>query len=626
MVSILESHLTPGHFFPEGFRASDVILPVSYESTLNLNNPIMVYRGENPLPRDFYDIPSSNIPDLFTSFYTHSDYDTQRKFDHFWDSCDVYNEQEKEYILRALMISTVGHQFNLDDKKRFRKADNSPYIFHPIEIALRFVKEGFDWITVTSSLLHDVPEDVNLGEGLKGRDNWLEIIRREFTDTGKGDLIAELVDGVTEKAMPEERRQEIRATSIYRMIRVFIERGGAKVRKKSDRSVSYPEKEAIDEVVFNLLSTFDAALRSPEHVRIFLLKLADVWHNFQTAELIKPVKILRGKIAAGLAEWMGWYSMRSDLIEALSEVADTTKPFAPSINTGDKYKPGKRDKDIENYLKDSKTVIPEILKKIGIFPRSLDFQITWPIIDSHDRLDRWYGTTLSHPEVIVEMDKGSLDIFIAESKLPEGRRRDYFHLLDNSQVSWGENWVRFQNIRERFGSFIASRLGRQRIDYKLKIGNFPGNLVRLESNEPKVKDFFNRDRQISWQDIPEAGIFNNLLLDRPEEWKTHLGALIAFLYDPNLSLILKDVEVAGLIYKGNLIFINGRTTFKNIYNLLGMPIQESVYDQYEGSQYEAVRIRNRRGEQLIKASLSLRSGFTYTTSRDFVNRIIEVVS
>lgn len=637
MVSILESHLKPGHFFPAGYRAADVILPVAYESTFvtynkptTLNspiNPITVYRGEGPIPIDLYNLPLKNIPDLFNGFYTHSDYKTQRKFDHFWESCDVYDANEKEYILRALMIATVGHQYNLVEKKRLRKADYSPYIFHPLEIAERFVREGFDWITVASSLLHDVPEDVNLGSGLKGSEKWLEIIRREFADTARGNLIAEIVDGVTEKKVPEEQRKTLRNTSIYRMIRAFIVRGGVKGNKLKGQYDLYPDRETIDEVVFNLLTTFDAALKSPEHARIILLKTADIWHNFQTAEYVKTVKILRGKIAAGLAEWMGWYQMRSDLIEALAEVADTTRPYAPSIDIGQKYKPRDQDKRISDYLRDSKVAISELLEGRGVspHPHSVNYQIAWPITDSYDDLERWNGSTLPHPQMIVEMDRESINIFDVNTQTTEGRKLNFGQQLINSKVSGKKSWVRFKRMYERFSSVLAARLGRKRIDYMLKIGTFPGILVRFESSEPKVIDFFQREKQINWQDIPEAGIFNNLLLDSPEEWKIHLGALISFLYDPNLSLILKDVEVAGVIHKGRLIFMDSRTKFTDLFNLLGMPITEIITGA-GGEIDSAVRIRDRWQEKKVRSNYSLRSGYAQTSIRDFMNRIIEIIS
>lgn len=627
MVSILESHLISGHFFPAGYRAAEVILPVAMESSFDLPDPRSIYHGVDPIPIDLYNFPLKNIPDLFNGFYIHSDYKTQRKFDHFWESCDVYDAREKGYILHALMIATVGHQYNLVEKKRLRKADNSPYIFHPLEIAERFIREGFDWITVVSSLLHDVPEDVHLGPGLSGREAWLEIIRREFRDTGKGDLIAEIVDGVTEKKVPEEQRKTLRNTSIYRMIRAFIVRGGVKGNKLKGQYDSYPDRETIDEVVFNLLTTFDAAFISPDHARIILLKIADIWHNFQTAEYVKTVKILRGKIAAGLAEWMGWYQIRSDLIEALAEVADTTRPYAPSADIGQKYKPRDKDKRIGDYLTDSKVAISELLEGRGVSPHSVNYQITWPITDSYDDLERWKGSTLPHPQVIVEMDRESINKFDVNTQTTEGRKLNFGQQLINSKVSGKKSWVRFKRMYERFSSVLAARLGRKRIDYMLKIGTFPGILVRFESSEPKVIDFFQRERekQINWQDIPEAGIFNNLLLDRPEEWEIHLGALISFLYDPNLSLILKDVEVAGVIHKGRLIFMDSRTKFTDLYNLLGMPIKE-IITGVGGEIDSAVRIRDRWGEKMVRSKYSLRSGYAQTSIRDFMNRIIEIIS
>ena len=102
-------------------------------------------------------------------------------------------------------------------------------------------------------------------------------------------------------------------------------------------------------------------------------------------------------------------------------------------------------------------------------------------------------------------------------------------------------------------------------------------------------------------------------------------AFISFLYDPNLSLILKDIEVAGLIYQGKLIFLDSRTVFRKLFNLLGIPITERILDP-DGRQHEAVKIRNHWQELLLKADYSLRSGFSRTSSRNFKRRIIEVVS
>jgi len=59
---------------------------------------------------------------------------------------------------QALRLAVVAH------KEQLRKSDGSPYISHPIMVAMLLQQYGFDEITVAAGLTHDVLEDTAVTE------------------------------------------------------------------------------------------------------------------------------------------------------------------------------------------------------------------------------------------------------------------------------------------------------------------------------------------------------------------------------------------------------------------------------------------------------------------------------
>lgn len=571
------------------------------------------------------------LPDRspFNYFYEECEWNPiiKKKITEFMERVEhtgIYTSGERDLIGRALIMATVAHQYNYDTESRYRKKtfpdtdEAVPYIFHPIEIAKRLVMDGFDWITVAASLLHDVPEDADLGDGMNTKEDWLRLIRNEFNfagrinnikvginqDTEAGDLLVDLIDGVTEKKFDfsagEKDREEylrIRETPLYKIIFSFVERGGQSNPKANAREVSYEEKYAIASVTHNLEFLFNTALKSPDHWRIFILKIADIWHNFQSIEMIKSTKILRGKIAANLAEWMGWYEMRSEIIRMLAEETDTTSPYSPDL--GGKVSPSSSDsnvdKDLERIEKDAETIIGKLTQRTGWSSlKRAEIRAGWPVDCREDfrmlyhSKPNWKSaeavdiTSLPVPEVIVKIeDLKNLDTRLEENDLFRLRKSLGVVEVPRKKLVQGYSPARFSRHDTNISQFLRNAFGRVRYDYTATIGNESSFGFRLEdSSQPYIIDLFRGNSSVTPEAIPEAGLFNNRLQGvDPELWRYHLVRLIPLFYDLNTPFSRGEIpsDVYALSWRGDFLIVDGsRNNLKKIAQIMGEEVGDEI--------------------------------------------------
>ncbi|QSO50802.1 gamma-glutamylcyclotransferase [Alicyclobacillus curvatus] len=94
-----------------------------------------------------------------------------------------------DIVERAVQVSARAHS------SQARKGSGTPYIVHPVSVAMILMRAGCDEDVIAAGLLHDTVEDTDLT---------LDDVRAQF-----GDRVANLVDGASEpdKSQPWEERK-----------------------------------------------------------------------------------------------------------------------------------------------------------------------------------------------------------------------------------------------------------------------------------------------------------------------------------------------------------------------------------------------------------------------------------
>lgn len=506
-----------------------------------------------------------------------------------------YEPAQANLIKRAIVIGAVAHQNNEIEEKRFRKAGNkgdtnaTPYFIHPIEMAECMIpptKEDptFDWITVVATLLHDVPEDVKL-KGVEGKEAWLSTIERIFKDTGYQFILTSIIDGVTERKIPphntnnETRKlyEHLEETPMYKMIISYIQHGGMRHKKKDTNHIYSEERKSVAEVVYNLEHLFLSATQTPEELRIFFIKVADVWHNLQSPKWVKDIKVLRGRIAAGLAHILGWNFMRDKIIVSLAKITDVTTPFTPHIDKNKilfyKELMPQVNKEQSEDAEIAKQVIPQMIDS-SVFVSPL-FKIGFPIPhpDIKNPLFTINGetTTLPQPEI--------------EVTIP-------VKFFSNLVSNYGRYRVQVEDFRNKHGtttvtikhndsliSKTVNLLGRNQIDLIIKTGNRNSFTIRIKDDQPQVVDLFKlSSNSVLPNQIPEIGLLNSNFTGNKDLLSTHIQALIGFCYEPSLIGQVGEgvVPIFHRVYN-RLLFLPKTLRVQEASEILGIPDLKASY-------------------------------------------------
>jgi len=512
-----------------------------------------------------------------------------------------YPKEESLYILRGLMLATVAHQYNLTTDKRYRKEKDPrtkkpiPYIYHSMEMAERLIDEKdkskipFAWWIVTAALLHDVPEDVDLGNGRKTKADWFRIIEESFDNTSKGKAIANVVRAVTNPERPKkwsnwiDLKLEIKENPLYKMILAHLEKGGLKgsrSRSRKPNPITETDKEKLYDVVYAFQHTMDAALSLPEYVAAITLKIVDGWHNFQSPEHIREVKILRGRMFAALSEWLGWYSMRNELIFQTAGITDTNTPYLPGTEDKWMYYPRESDRETGHLRQPAEDVIKSLSECYeefqfleGLDLKELKIFTGYPYITSGHKLPNLtyeeFKLTLPLPEVVVLLDKERMTELVELKEF----HPDHFNVRSQKDKT---KIASLEPLDLGIGDCVTM-FGRNRVDYSVKIDNKLSFILRIEDGSlPYILDAFKQSSEMSIDQAPEYALFHHDLYGT-DYWSFHRNALLGFLYEPNLP-IQAGSEVYPVFYKGKLYFLPGEMKVNNLHKLLSMPMSVKYYE------------------------------------------------
>ena len=183
---------------------------------------------KNPLKigYDLLSLPTYNRPSMTTDDARNDLYAT----------LTYLSEEERARIAHATEIATRAHAGQT-------RADDSPYITHPIAVARILTKWNADAETIIASILHDVLEDTTLSLGK---------VKEVF-----GRRVATLVEGVTKFTQAD-----------------------------------FEEEKSLDRKVETLRKLFDVMRRD---IRVVIIKIADRLHNVRTINLLSEER--RRKLA-----------------------------------------------------------------------------------------------------------------------------------------------------------------------------------------------------------------------------------------------------------------------------------------------------------------------------------------
>jgi len=502
-----------------------------------------------------------------------------------------YISSHVDLIRRAVVVGVVAHQNNENETKRYRKNSTAPYFIHPLEMAESMVSQSeegptFDWITVATALLHDVPEDVKLN-GIEGREAWLSTIEEIFKDSGYQYMLTSIIDGVTERKLPprnenEKLYQRIEKAPIYKMIAGYTQEGGIRHPKEKSNNIDEEKRKSITEVVYNLEHLFLSAIQTPEELRIFFIKIADVWHNLQSPEWIKDYKVLRGRIAAGLADLLGWDFMRDEIIVSLAKITDVTTPFTPDNTDKNQVLFSEEletsaTQEMSEDIKIVEKAIPKIIKELKDQP--IKIKGGFPLPQSSDDYNRRAKTpegetTLPQPEIRVKMPTESIKNF----------RKDLEHYgILRIWVRDGRNKRGYTSvtIKHRYSLMneLNYLLGREQVFLIIEPGNRKSFKLQIEDDLPHIIDMFTlHNNQILPSQIPELGLLHSDFSQDESLLSTHIQTLIGLCYDPSLIGQVGEGIVPVFHHaSGRLFFLPKTLHVKDVSEICNIPELEASY-------------------------------------------------
>ncbi len=508
-----------------------------------------------------------------------------------------YHPSDAAFIIRALDLATFAHQSNHDLKARRRK-NGELYIMHPIAIAQHLMQANLDAITIAAALLHDVVEDVDLGDGLKAA-AWINQIQTLFGNTARAQTLTEVIAAVTEPDLPTNLNHEmLQKHPLYRVIADLIEETSGTLGEK--------DQEKILHVVYSLLHVFESATKSPEHWRAFFIKIADICENLDGK--MKDVKLLRGRIAANLATFLGWREMSDLIISRLeasgirlgtqiknfkldAHAADNDHPLPLRADDALSFSILNSSDRLFDQMSDAQdpigVFVQNWLKPTGQQRTSVQYAAHWHMPSTRQQREAWDDAPRS--VLVLKTDPNTFRIINDHISLHTHQPKTVFrHSVPISDKHPGILAV--LSSCDDNQSVLSSLLGRDAAFYKCKLGQSPATYIALEVNKPTIRDYVTNGSAISPDQIPEAGLLNPLaeinqqLYPSPNQNITpnmhtdHLLGMIALFYDPDFA-VQRSEHLCIVKYKTSAdrvkaCLANGDMPVKDMLTYLNKPFRQ----------------------------------------------------
>lgn len=549
--------------------------------------------------------------------------DALAQFNQYTKGHIKYSDSSISYIAKALPIC-VSHQLNEEEKSRVRKIDGTPYISHPLAMATEAARMRLDPTHVIACLLHDVPEDVKLG-GLQASEDWLKMIAETYKDYDDVDrlmriLRAEQKTESLEKLPDREHVIDYYADSaLGRRALNYLQQS----RQRHGNELvepSHADRESIAKVLYDMNRMIsDSFVGEPGHKvfdpSIIVVKILDTWQNLQTPGFIGDnitnpktkkdastmAKLIRARMLANMAEFMGMREVTSSMTEMLAclqDLYDIDKLDTSSIEFMTHAQA--RMKEKKDHATEIAPTLNHALWDRRATPRSLaipHFQVPWGVVEQ----DPVIGDDTTPPIVWhIQAYPDQINHVI--------QPKPFAHSGTNFDIR-GPLGVKHGALR----AAIQSAYGRKTLDYRVfQEGRRIGEL-RVEANDTrpistlKAREHRPDPARFAAKLVPEYNLFHSDIAKYTEHSKTggnkptslahidtKLLSLLEFAYSPRefLSNTTGVVDTPYMLVIGGKVFLATNKTDLTLRTICDNEgVRNPVAYQLGGSLDDAVAVR-----------------------------------
>ncbi len=203
-----------------------------------------------------------------------------RKFD------EIIKEMKSRYTMDASLVRRA-YDFALEKHKFQRREDGTPYITHPLAVAMTLAKAGYESDLIAAALLHDVVEDCGVT---------VKTLEEKF-----GSQIADIVDAVSavsvsvENAEMSKRDRDV--LSDNKLLNAIIDKGRQKALyiKLADRihNLQTIGSLPVGRQRAKALHTQNVLIPVARYMRVFQLadELSDLCLKIESPEIYRQIEI-----------------------------------------------------------------------------------------------------------------------------------------------------------------------------------------------------------------------------------------------------------------------------------------------------------------------------------------------
>ncbi len=505
----------------------------------------------------------------------------------------MLSDQEKYAIFSAMYFSIYAHKSQTRKKKI--NGEHPPYIEHPLSMAERAWEEGLnDPLLHMIIWLHDAAEDAPKTYSGTTPEEWL---KKVFTFLNGIPLIRDWLNGYTEishiTSYSYTRREVLRDAllvltkqlqnieeyphfALKKITKAYVQRGGVhKPKDKGDPKLPSEIESKIRDTYSLLRGIIKMSSKSPDHLRILVVKVLDIWHNLEDPDLVSEIKRLRSIVGINIAYLLGWYSITREITTKSISIINLRHPLAPKIPEL------QAQESREEFLREFNNMANEAINYLGLkLPYS---EREFPFINVDVVCRPFWDNISDLPALWFSKDINGENVYIPKPELVVGIRYPFnltqekiLKIAAELRVSTNQGYAE-QNmllypwlLREMFlsrhirltnvppiGTIISQGISKHHKGFVLTLRD--STQIPIMPIDLFKKSTISDPVWIAGEFLtaPNITLFLNPFLGNNQEELTNMHATFFtdFLYHPNGSIMLGERRVV-VLYQGKVFFLD----------------------------------------------------------------------